>query len=318
MIGSANEIDEFAYVTGRFLAVHPTVTLSVVDHHQRIAKDSVKRVAGVLLGETEPGNTTHATNSFAVPFEEDAKDPNVWYFDHLYLENMAYMFSKINKRERIIGWYATGNRIKPADLAINELIRRYVPHPLYLLVNVSAGEDSSGEPPFRAYIAYDEPSTDKRFRTTFAHIPSGVSSVEAEAVGVEHLLRDLRAYTVSSRSQQLTDKLSALKCLEERLADFVAYLYEVNAGKMPINNRILMNLQNLLNLSNGIQGNLAAADDGGLVDAFVRDSEEGLFALYIGVVVRAVTAMHGLVRNRLATAKDVPSKKSTATVDVGK
>lgn len=31
--------------------IHPTVLLSVVDHYNRIAKDTKKRVVGVLLGE---------------------------------------------------------------------------------------------------------------------------------------------------------------------------------------------------------------------------------------------------------------------------
>lgn len=47
-----------------------------------------------FIGETIDGRT-HATNSFAVPFEEDARDPSIWYLDHNYLESMTYMFSKV-------------------------------------------------------------------------------------------------------------------------------------------------------------------------------------------------------------------------------
>jgi hypothetical protein len=35
----------------KMVVVHPTVLLSVVDHYNRIAKDTKKRVVGVLLGE---------------------------------------------------------------------------------------------------------------------------------------------------------------------------------------------------------------------------------------------------------------------------
>ena len=31
-----------------------------------------------------------------VPFEEDAKAPDVWYIDHDYLSNMFAMFRKVN------------------------------------------------------------------------------------------------------------------------------------------------------------------------------------------------------------------------------
>ena len=44
--------------------VHPLVLLSVVDHYNRVAKDTRKRVVGVLLGETYKGRTD-ITNSFA-------------------------------------------------------------------------------------------------------------------------------------------------------------------------------------------------------------------------------------------------------------
>ena len=44
--------------------VHPLVLLSVVDHYNRVAKDTRKRVIGLLLGETHRGRTD-VTNSFA-------------------------------------------------------------------------------------------------------------------------------------------------------------------------------------------------------------------------------------------------------------
>jgi hypothetical protein len=53
------------------------------------------------------------TASFAVPFEEDDKDPSIWFLDHNFLENMHGMFKKVNAREKIIGWYSTGPRIRP-------------------------------------------------------------------------------------------------------------------------------------------------------------------------------------------------------------
>lgn len=33
---------------------------------------------------------------FAVPFEEDDRDPNIWFLDHSYLEGMSAMFKKVN------------------------------------------------------------------------------------------------------------------------------------------------------------------------------------------------------------------------------
>lgn len=37
---------------------------------------------------------------FAVPFEEDEKDPSIWFLDHNYHESMFSMFKRINGTAR--------------------------------------------------------------------------------------------------------------------------------------------------------------------------------------------------------------------------
>eukprot|EP01083_Nonionella_stella_P182344 655875_1 len=56
------------------VTIHPLVLLSAADHYHRVAKGTRKRVMGVLLGTVSRGKVD-ATNSFAVPFEEDSKNP---------------------------------------------------------------------------------------------------------------------------------------------------------------------------------------------------------------------------------------------------
>ena len=85
------------------VVVHPLVLLSTVDHYTRVAKDTKKRVVGVLLGTRSRGPSVDVTNSFAVPFEEDAKNNSIWYLDHNYLETMYRMYKKVNAREIIVG-----------------------------------------------------------------------------------------------------------------------------------------------------------------------------------------------------------------------
>lgn len=36
-----------------------------------------------------------------MPFEEDDKDPSIWFLDHSYLENMFRMFKKVNGASRV-------------------------------------------------------------------------------------------------------------------------------------------------------------------------------------------------------------------------
>jgi hypothetical protein len=77
------------------VVVHPLVLLSVVDHYTRVAKDTNKRVVGVLLGENYKGKVD-ITNSYAVPFEEDTKDEKIWFLDSQYHQEMFAMFKKVN------------------------------------------------------------------------------------------------------------------------------------------------------------------------------------------------------------------------------
>ena len=49
------------------VVVHPLVLLSIVDNYNRVAKESRKRVVGVLLGSSFKG-TVDVSNSYAGPY----------------------------------------------------------------------------------------------------------------------------------------------------------------------------------------------------------------------------------------------------------
>ena len=88
-----------------------------------------------------------------VPFEEDEKDPSVWFLDHNYIEGMNDMFKKVNAREKLIGWYHSGPKLRASDLEINELFKRYTPHPLLVIVDVQPKDVGV---PTDAYFAVEE------------------------------------------------------------------------------------------------------------------------------------------------------------------
>lgn len=88
-----------------------------------------------------------------VPFEEDDKDPSVWFLDHNYVESMNDMFKKVNAREKLIGWYHSGPKLRASDLEINELFKRYTPNPLLVIIDVQPKEAGV---PTDAYFAVEE------------------------------------------------------------------------------------------------------------------------------------------------------------------
>jgi 26S proteasome regulatory subunit N8 len=130
----------------------------------------------------------------AVPFEEDERDPSIWFLDHSYLENMAAMYKKVNgaslgvinrgkphhghpqsqgwssgtcatyilplqhapafteaercpaAREKVVGWYHTGPRIREADLDISALLGTYCDNPLLVICEVEVRSRGSAHP----------------------------------------------------------------------------------------------------------------------------------------------------------------------------
>ena len=134
------------------VVVHPLVLLSTVDHYTRVAKDTKKRVVGVLLGTRSRGSVD-VTNSFAVPFEEDAKNNSIWYLDHNYLETMYRMYKKVNAREIIVGFYSTGPKIKENDIKIDALMQDYCAQPVFVIIDVRPENDAI---PTTAYVSVEE------------------------------------------------------------------------------------------------------------------------------------------------------------------
>ncbi|KAI8909759.1 maintenance of mitochondrial structure and function-domain-containing protein [Gorgonomyces haynaldii] len=268
--------------------VHPLVLLSVVDHYNRAAKNTKNRVVGVLLGQVI-GDTVNVANSFALPFEEDDKDPDVWFLDHNYMEAMYDMFRKVNAKERFIGWYHSGPKLRSSDLEIDQLFSKYTPHPILVVVNVKP--DDLGIPT-DAYYAVEQVHDDgTRTTRTFNHVQSVIEAEEAEEIGVEHLLRDIKDMSVGTLSTQITEQFQSLKGLHVHLEEIRSYLSKVVEGKLPINHQIIYNLQDIFNLL----PNLSVPQT---VGAFAVKTNDELLIIYLSSLIRAIIALHNLIENK--------------------
>ncbi|XP_066257246.1 26S proteasome non-ATPase regulatory subunit 7 [Euwallacea similis] len=281
--------------------VHPLVLLSVVDHFNRMGKiGNQKRVVGVLLGCWRAKGVLDVSNSFAVPFDEDDKDKSVWFLDHDYLENMYGMFKKVNARERVVGWYHTGPKLHQNDIAINELIRRYCPNSVLVIIDAKPKDLGL---PTEAYQAVEEVHDDgSPTSKTFEHVSSEIGAEEAEEVGVEHLLRDIKDTTVGTLSQRITNQLLGLKGLHSQLKDIRDYLIQVSDAKLPINHQIIYQLQDIFNLLpdiNQLQFN----------KSFYVKNNDQMLVVYLAALVRSIVALHNLINNKLTNRDAEEGKK---------
>jgi len=273
------------------IEVHPLVLLSVVDHFNRMGKiGNQKRVVGLLLGSWTTKTHLDISNSFAIPFDEDEKDPSVWFLDHQYLEQMYAMFKKVNAKERIVGWYHTGPKLHPNDIAINDLLRKYCSQSV--LVIIDAKPKNIGLPT-EAYRAVEEIHDDGTPTTkTFEHVPSEIGAEEAEEVGVEHLLRDIKDTTVGTLSQKITNQLMGLKGLEMKLKDMHTYLEQVVEGKLPMNHQISYLLQDIFNL-------LPDVTNPQFVKSINVNTNDQMLVVYTASLIRSIIALHNLINNKI-------------------
>lgn len=294
------------------VTIHPLVLLSATDHYHRVARGTRKRAVGVLLGSSSRG-AVDATNSFAVPFEEDSKNSEIFYLDHNYLENMLAMFRKVNAKERVVGFYSTGPQIRSNDLRIFDLVKRCVPAgtitpPVFVIIDVRPGRDSIPTTAYRVVEEVDSnvPAAGKgggdggaaEVRKTFAHVPSLIGAMEAEEVGVEHLLRDINDPTVSTVANLVKAKLSGLSTLTEKLVEMKDYLTAVSEGRMKANSEIVANMQAIVNLL----PNLNVEE---LVRSMLVKNNDMHMVIYLSALIRCVIALHDLVLNKIAYNEEV-------------
>jgi len=290
------------------VTIHPLVLLSAADHYHRVARGTRKRVVGVLLGSVHRGKAD-ATNSFAVPFEEDSKNPAVFYLDHNYLENMVAMFRKVNAKERVVGFYSTGPQIRPNDLRIYDLVNRFTTgtiKPVFCIIDIRPNRQSI---PTTAYKVIEEvggTASSATRQRQFAHVPSLIGAMEAEEVGVEHLLRDINDPTVSTVASLIKAKISGLATLTEKLVECKEYLESCIRGDKVVNQEISANLQTILNLLPNLN-----TDD--LVRSMLIKTNDMHMAIYLSSLIRSVVALHDLVNNKIRYGQKEEDMTTTVT-----
>jgi 26S proteasome regulatory subunit N8 len=129
---------------------------------------------------------------------------------------MLTMFRKVNAKERVVGFYSTGPSIRPNDLRIHDIVQRYgkgaianvrgsttstssmtaaAANSIFCIIDIRPDRPAL---PVTAYKVVEEVSHNSTVQRSFAHLPVTMGAMEAEEVGVEHLLRDINDPTVST------------------------------------------------------------------------------------------------------------------------
>lgn len=243
---------------------------------------------------------------------------------------MLHMFRKINAKERVVGFYSTGPQIRPNDLRIHALLKRFVPPetstpPVFVIIDVRPDRESIPTTAYRVVEEVDSTSSaggaggakTSEVHSTFAHVPSLIGAEEPEEIGVEHLLRDINDPTVSTVTSLIKAKMSGLSALTEKLVEMKDYLEAVVEGRMKVNQEIVANMQTILNLLPNLN-----VDE--LVKSMLIKTNDMHMVIYLSALIRSVIALHDLVNNKIkynleeGDLEEDRKSKTAAGKDAGK
>lgn len=212
------------------------------------------------------------------------------------MENMLAMFRKVNAKERVVGFYSTGPEIRQNDLRIHDIVKRFcvktITPPVFCIIDIRPDRQSL---PTTAYKVVEEVSTkdgQREVKLNFAHVPCEMGAIEAEEVGVEHLLRDINDPTVSTVASLIKGKISGLATLAEKLVECKDYLEACVRGDQKVNPEIVANLQTILNL-------LPNLNTEEMVRSILIKTNDMQLAIYLSALIRSVIALHDLINNRI-------------------
>jgi 26S proteasome regulatory subunit N8 len=125
---------------------------------------------------------------------------------------------------------------------------------------------------------------------------------------------------VGTLSTRITSQLQSLQGLHLRLRDIGQYLQKVIDGELPVNHAIMGNLQDVFNLLPNLSTPTTAPAVNGTGKPQIENSElaramsvktnDQLMAIYLSSLIRAITAFHDLIENKIQNRQAAEEKEA--------
>lgn len=233
------------------IKVHPVVVLSILDHFNRRNSDQ-QRVIGTLLGVVSEGGDVDVRNSFPVPHSENEKDGVS--VDMEFHRTMFELHQRVNPKETIVGWYATGNVVTYASSLIHEFYGREIrstltkelPNPIHLTVDSEFTNDKLS---VRAYTStiVGMPTADGPPGFMFYPLPCELKVADSERMGMDLIVKakDSSVHTASLVTDLENLEQSVIK-VRDLLDSVQTYVDDVLKGKISADSKVGRHLMTML------------------------------------------------------------------------
>ncbi|CAG8507024.1 904_t:CDS:2 [Ambispora leptoticha] len=219
------------------VTVNPVVLFSILDHYLR-RQENQDRVIGTLLGvRSEDGSEVEVRNCFPVPHNETQDQVAV---DMEYHHNMFELHKKVNPKELIVGWYATGANLNQWNALIQDFYSKAVlPFQAIHLTMDTALKNDEKLLGVKTYVSAPIGISGKPENCLFLPVPCDVKYFNAERSGLDLLASAMnepsRTTSLISDMDNLEKAILTVQEMLERVADYVNKVLE---GSVPANNTI--------------------------------------------------------------------------------
>lgn len=227
--------------------VHATAVFSMLNHYIR-REGRENRVIGTLLGSVAPDGVVHVKDCYGVPFKESASDEKLYVgIDEAYHQSMYGFLRRVNKKEVILGWYASttpdGALLIDQSSMINDWYTRKTEYgaasPIHLVVDTTLAGDSV---PVRGFMSRPVKvgAGNLPLANMFLELEVEVCLSDSEATAMYHMINGQagpmkfsRAVIVSQCSSEKSRLVPALERLLTTLAGLQKYCDAVVSGALP-------------------------------------------------------------------------------------
>ena len=244
--------------------VHPLVLFNILDHYIR-RNEGQERVIGTLLGVSSGANSITVTNSFPVPHSEGeqvrphalpsaplgagiradrgggrccvcALVQHQVAVDTEFHQTMFDLHQSVNKKEQIVGWYATGVDLNVMSVLVHDFYGRSCEQPIHLTVDSAVSGGSMG---LKSYVSSAVSLAGRSFGSQFREVgmkvmpfaPEAATALSASEQRVDALTAPAKLHT------ELDGLKASLKKLGQLLTDACAYVDKVNSGEIAVPDR---------------------------------------------------------------------------------
>jgi translation initiation factor 3 subunit F len=204
--------------------LHPVVLFNILDHFTR-RNEGQERVIGTLLGAVTSDGTIEVKNCFPVPHTENAEQVAV---DTQFQDTMFGLHRRVNPKEVVVGWYATGTSITDQSVYIHDFYGQQCAQPLHLIVDTSL---TSGKMGLKAFVNVPLIVDEKLVGAQFQRMKLDIKAHETEKIGVNYLCHSERWGPSTKLGSGMETLEASIKKLLAAIDVASAYVQDVLSGK---------------------------------------------------------------------------------------